>query len=93
VDDLAKFEVSGDQTFVEKPDRRGKTGWDDVIVSAWKRIIVPYGCCSRKACPEQSLEESTMFDLIYFLLIGLAAGWLAGTPIKVHSFGLLCDRP
>ena len=30
-----------------------------------------------------------MFNLIYFLLIGLAAGWLAGTIMKGHSFGLL----
>lgn len=29
-----------------------------------------------------------MIDLIYFLLIGLAAGWLAGTIMKGHSFGL-----
>ncbi len=30
-----------------------------------------------------------MFDLIYFLLIGLAAGWLAGKIMKGQSFGLL----
>jgi uncharacterized membrane protein YeaQ/YmgE (transglycosylase-associated protein family) len=30
-----------------------------------------------------------MLDLIYFLLIGLAAGWLAGKIMKGHSFGLL----
>ena len=30
-----------------------------------------------------------MFDLIYFLLIGLAAGWLAGKIMKGRSFGLL----
>ena len=28
-------------------------------------------------------------DLIYFLLVGLAAGWLAGKLMKGHSFGLL----
>ena len=30
-----------------------------------------------------------MIDLIYFLLIGLAAGWLAGKFMKGQSFGLL----
>ena len=30
-----------------------------------------------------------MLDLIYFLLIGLAAGWLAGKIVKGHSFGIL----
>ncbi|MGI6414779.1 MAG: GlsB/YeaQ/YmgE family stress response membrane protein [Thermoguttaceae bacterium] len=30
-----------------------------------------------------------MFDLIYFLLIGLAAGWLAGKIMKGHSFGIV----
>ena len=30
-----------------------------------------------------------MLDLIYFLLIGLAAGWLAGKIMKGQSFGLL----
>ena len=30
-----------------------------------------------------------MTGLIYFLLIGLAAGWLAGKIMKGHSFGLL----
>ena len=30
-----------------------------------------------------------MFDLIYFLLIGLAAGWLAGKIMKGHSFSIL----
>jgi uncharacterized membrane protein YeaQ/YmgE (transglycosylase-associated protein family) len=29
-----------------------------------------------------------VFDLIYFLLIGLAAGWLAGQFMKGHSFGV-----
>jgi uncharacterized membrane protein YeaQ/YmgE (transglycosylase-associated protein family) len=30
-----------------------------------------------------------MLDLIYFLLIGLAAGWLAGTLMKGQGFGLV----
>jgi uncharacterized membrane protein YeaQ/YmgE (transglycosylase-associated protein family) len=30
-----------------------------------------------------------MLDLIYFLLIGLAAGWLAGKIMKGQSFGLV----
>ena len=30
-----------------------------------------------------------MLDLIYFLLIGLAAGWLAGKIIKGRSFGIV----
>jgi uncharacterized membrane protein YeaQ/YmgE (transglycosylase-associated protein family) len=30
-----------------------------------------------------------MTDLIYFLLIGLAAGWLGGQLMKGHSFGLV----
>lgn len=30
-----------------------------------------------------------MFDLIYFLLIGLIAGWLAGKIMKGHGFGIL----
>jgi uncharacterized membrane protein YeaQ/YmgE (transglycosylase-associated protein family) len=30
-----------------------------------------------------------MLELIYFLLIGLAAGWLAGKLMNGHSFGLL----
>lgn len=30
-----------------------------------------------------------MLDLVYFLLIGLAAGWLAGKIMKGQSFGLL----
>jgi uncharacterized membrane protein YeaQ/YmgE (transglycosylase-associated protein family) len=30
-----------------------------------------------------------MIDLVYFLLIGLAAGWLAGKLMEGHSFGLL----
>ena len=30
-----------------------------------------------------------MIDLIYFLLIGLAAGWLAGKLMKGHSFGII----
>lgn len=28
-------------------------------------------------------------DFIFFLLIGMAAGWLAGQFLKGHSFGLL----
>ena len=30
-----------------------------------------------------------MIDLIYFLLIGMSAGWLAGKFMKGRSFGLL----
>jgi uncharacterized membrane protein YeaQ/YmgE (transglycosylase-associated protein family) len=30
-----------------------------------------------------------MLDLIYFLLIGLAAGWLAGQIMKGRSFGIV----
>ncbi len=30
-----------------------------------------------------------MLDPIYFLLIGLAAGWLAGMFMKGHSFGIV----
>jgi uncharacterized membrane protein YeaQ/YmgE (transglycosylase-associated protein family) len=30
-----------------------------------------------------------MIELIYFLLIGLAAGWLAGQLMKGQSFGIL----
>ncbi len=30
-----------------------------------------------------------MLNLIYFLLIGLAAGWLAGKLIKGRSFGIV----
>ena len=30
-----------------------------------------------------------MLDLIYFLLIGLAAGWLAGKFMKGRSYGIL----
>ncbi|MGA2256483.1 MAG: GlsB/YeaQ/YmgE family stress response membrane protein [Thermoguttaceae bacterium] len=30
-----------------------------------------------------------MIDLIYFLLIGMAAGWLAGKLMEGRSFGLL----
>jgi uncharacterized membrane protein YeaQ/YmgE (transglycosylase-associated protein family) len=30
-----------------------------------------------------------MLDLIYFLLIGLAAGWLAGKIMKGRSFGVV----
>jgi uncharacterized membrane protein YeaQ/YmgE (transglycosylase-associated protein family) len=30
-----------------------------------------------------------MFDLVYFLLIGVAAGWLAGKFMAGQSFGLL----
>ena len=30
-----------------------------------------------------------MLDLIYFLLIGLAAGWLAGKIMKGRGFGIL----
>lgn len=32
-----------------------------------------------------------MVDLLWFLLIGLAAGWLAGQFVKGGSFGLLGD--
>lgn len=32
-----------------------------------------------------------MLDLIYFLLIGLAAGWLAGQIFKGHDFGLVLN--
>ena len=34
-------------------------------------------------------DDNTIFELIYFLLIGLAAGWLAGKIMKGHSFGIL----
>jgi uncharacterized membrane protein YeaQ/YmgE (transglycosylase-associated protein family) len=37
----------------------------------------------------ETFEETTMFSLIYFLLIGLAAGWLAGKIMKGHGVGLL----
>ena len=30
-----------------------------------------------------------MTELIYFLLIGLAAGWLSGQIVKGHSLGLI----
>jgi uncharacterized membrane protein YeaQ/YmgE (transglycosylase-associated protein family) len=30
-----------------------------------------------------------MVELIYFLLVGLAAGWLAGKFMKGHSFGII----
>ena len=33
----------------------------------------------------------TLFHLVYFLLIGLAAGWIAGQVIKGRSFGLVND--
>ena len=32
---------------------------------------------------------SSASSLIYFLLIGLVAGWLAGTIMKGHGFGIL----
>jgi len=32
-----------------------------------------------------------MIDLVYFLLIGLAAGWLAGKFMKGHSLGVLAN--
>jgi uncharacterized membrane protein YeaQ/YmgE (transglycosylase-associated protein family) len=32
-----------------------------------------------------------MLELVYFLLIGLAAGWLAGKIMKGRGFGLLGD--
>jgi uncharacterized membrane protein YeaQ/YmgE (transglycosylase-associated protein family) len=35
------------------------------------------------------LEDRKMLELIYFLLIGLAAGWLAGKIMKGRSFGVL----
>jgi uncharacterized membrane protein YeaQ/YmgE (transglycosylase-associated protein family) len=34
------------------------------------------------------LEGNEMMDLIYFLLIGLVAGWLAGKIMEGHSLGL-----
>ncbi len=30
-----------------------------------------------------------MFDAIYFLLIGLAAGWLASKLLRGHSYGVV----
>jgi uncharacterized membrane protein YeaQ/YmgE (transglycosylase-associated protein family) len=33
----------------------------------------------------------SLIDLVYFLLIGLAAGWLAGKLTKGSSFGLVND--
>ena len=33
----------------------------------------------------------SLFHLIYFLLIGLAAGWIAGQITKGSSFGLVND--
>jgi uncharacterized membrane protein YeaQ/YmgE (transglycosylase-associated protein family) len=35
------------------------------------------------------LEDNEMMDLVYFLLIGLAAGWLGGQLMKGRGFGLL----
>ena len=32
-----------------------------------------------------------MIDLVYFLLIGLAAGWLASKFMKGHSLGVLAN--
>ncbi|MGC8638578.1 MAG: GlsB/YeaQ/YmgE family stress response membrane protein [Isosphaeraceae bacterium] len=32
-----------------------------------------------------------LFQLVYFLLIGLAAGWIAGQVMKGRSFGLVND--
>jgi uncharacterized membrane protein YeaQ/YmgE (transglycosylase-associated protein family) len=34
-------------------------------------------------------EDIAMLELIYFLLIGLAAGWLAGQFMKGRGFGLV----
>jgi uncharacterized membrane protein YeaQ/YmgE (transglycosylase-associated protein family) len=34
-------------------------------------------------------EDRTMFSLIFYLLIGLAAGWLAGKVMKGRSLGLV----
>jgi uncharacterized membrane protein YeaQ/YmgE (transglycosylase-associated protein family) len=33
----------------------------------------------------------TLIHLVYFLLIGLAAGWIAGQVTKAKSFGLVND--
>jgi uncharacterized membrane protein YeaQ/YmgE (transglycosylase-associated protein family) len=33
----------------------------------------------------------SLFSLVYFLVIGLAAGWLAGQITKGKSFGLVND--
>ena len=33
----------------------------------------------------------SLFSLVYFLLIGLAAGWIAGQITKGRSFGLVND--
>ena len=33
-------------------------------------------------------EDNAMLDLIYFLLIGLIAGWLAGQFMKGRGFGI-----
>src|SRR5580700_11157226 len=34
-------------------------------------------------------SEGPHLSLVYFLLIGLAAGWLAGQLVKGHGFGLV----
>jgi uncharacterized membrane protein YeaQ/YmgE (transglycosylase-associated protein family) len=40
-------------------------------------------------CGFYETEDKTMLSLLYFLLIGLAAGWLAGKIMAGHSFGLV----
>jgi uncharacterized membrane protein YeaQ/YmgE (transglycosylase-associated protein family) len=36
-------------------------------------------------------DEARLMNLLYFLLIGLCAGWLAGQLFRGSSFGLLGD--
>jgi uncharacterized membrane protein YeaQ/YmgE (transglycosylase-associated protein family) len=36
-------------------------------------------------------DEESIMDLLWFLLIGLAAGWLAGQLVKGGGFGVIGD--
>ena len=40
-------------------------------------------------CREESTKYRRMENWVWFILIGLAAGFLAGTVVKGHGFGIL----
>lgn len=44
-----------------------------------------------RGCFPLLLQGATVMDIVWFLLIGLIAGWLAGTLVKGGGFGVLGD--
>ena len=59
-----------------------------IAVDVWQGSVLKGGA---HVPTEEKVKESGMGDLLYYLIVGLIAGWLAGQVMKGGGYGILVD--